>query len=255
MKNNRELFIAGNWKMNTSVTEGVKLAEGLTEKYGNIKGVRLAVAVPFTHISDVGKVIKGTSIELAAQNMNENEKGAFTGEISALMLKDLGVKLVIIGHSERRHIYGESNETIALKVKAVLNAGFECILCIGETREERESGMLEKVLKLQVESALCGLSTDEIKRVIIAYEPVWAIGTGLTASKEDAENAHKFIRKTVSDIFDESVAQKIIIQYGGSVNASNSASLLSAENIDGALVGGASLSVEKFSGIIDSVIA
>ena len=141
MKENRQLFIAGNWKMNTSVTEGVKLAEGLKEKYGNIKGVRLAVAVPFTHISDVGKVIKGTSIELAAQNMNENEKGAFTGEISALMLKDLGVKLVIIGHSERRHIYGESNETIALKVRAVLNAGFECILCIGETREEREEAL------------------------------------------------------------------------------------------------------------------
>lgn len=254
MTKTRQLFVAGNWKMNTSVSEGVKLAEGLVQKYGKVKGIRLAVAVPFTHLSDVGKVVNGTSIQLAAQNMNENEKGAFTGEVSAMMLKDLGVKLVIIGHSERRHIYGESDNTVALKTKAVLNAGFECILCVGETKDEREAGRLESVLKRQVESALSSLCENEMKRVIIAYEPVWAIGTGLTASKEDAENAHRFIRKTVENIFGKKVADDLIIQYGGSVNGSNSASLLSAENIDGALVGGASLSVEKFSAIIDSVI-
>lgn len=240
--------------MNTSVKEGVSLAKELVQKYGKEDKVRLAIAVPFTHLSEVGKAVSGSKIELAAQNMNENEKGAFTGEISALMLKDLGVKLVIIGHSERRHIYGESDERIALKVKAVLNAGFECILCVGETKDERESGKLESVLKRQIESALSPLSKDEMKRVIIAYEPVWAIGTGLTASKDDAENAHKFIRKTVEDLFDKSVSDALIIQYGGSVNGSNSATLMGAENIDGALVGGASLSSDKFGAIIDSVV-
>lgn len=254
MNKSRKLFVAGNWKMNTSVKEGVSLAKELVQKYGKEDKVRLAIAVPFTHLSDVGKVVSGSKIELAAQNMNENEKGAFTGEISAVMLRDLGVKLVIIGHSERRHIYGESDERIALKVKAVLNAGFECILCVGETKDERESGKLEGVLKRQIESALSPLSKDEMKRVIIAYEPVWAIGTGLTASKEDAENAHKFIRKTVENLFDKSVSDSLIIQYGGSVNGGNSASLMSADNIDGALVGGASLSSDKFGAIIDSVV-
>ena len=249
----RKLFIAGNWKMNTTVDEGVKLAKSLVEKYKDEKAVRLAIAVPFTHLSEIGKVVNGTSVELAAENMNENEKGAYTGEISASMLKGLGVKLVIIGHSERRHIFSESNETVAKKVKAVIDNGFECILCVGETKDERESGKLESVLKSQVESALSPLGESEVKKVIIAYEPVWAIGTGLTASKDDAESAHKYIRSLVEKMFGKSVADSLIIQYGGSVNGSNSKELMSMDDIDGALVGGASLSFEKFSPIIESV--
>lgn len=249
----RKIFIAGNWKMNTTVTEGKALVTELLSSYRNEKKVRLAVAVPFTHLSDIGRLINGTSIELAAQNMNENPKGAFTGEISAAMLKDLGVRLVIIGHSERRHIFGESDETIAKKVKAVLDNGFECILCVGETREERESGNLESVIKRQTLSALSGLTKDEVKKVIIAYEPVWAIGTGLTASKEDAESVHKYIRSLIEKEFGGEVADGLIIQYGGSVNGDNAKELLSMENIDGALVGGASLTKDKFSAIIDKI--
>lgn len=249
----KKKFIAGNWKMNTTVSEGVHLVNELLATYKDYSRARLAVAVPFTHLSEIGKLVNGTSIELAAQNMNENEKGAFTGEISASMLKELGVKLVIIGHSERRHIFGETDETIAKKVKAVLDNGFECILCVGETKEERESGNLESVIERQVMSALKQLSKDEMKRVIIAYEPVWAIGTGLTASKEDAENVHKYIRSLVEKQFGKDSAEAIVIQYGGSVNGDNAAELLSMEDIDGALVGGASLTYNKFSAIIDKV--
>lgn len=249
----KKIFIAGNWKMNTTVGEGVALVNELLATYKNYSKARLAVAVPFTHLSEIGKLVNGTSIELAAQNMNENEKGAFTGEISAAMLKELGVKLVIIGHSERRHIFGETDETIAKKVKAVLNNGFECILCVGETKEERESGNLEKVIERQTMSALGQLSKDEMKRVIIAYEPVWAIGTGLTASKEDAESVHKYIRSLVEKQFGKETAEALVIQYGGSVNGDNAAELLSMEDIDGALVGGASLTYNKFSAIIDKV--
>ena len=239
--------------MNTTVSEGVALVNELLSTYKNYTKARLAVAVPFTHLSEIGKLVKGTSIELAAQNMNENEKGAFTGEISAAMLKELGVKLVIIGHSERRHIFGETDETIAKKVKAVLNNGFECILCVGETKEERESGNLEKVIERQTMSALGQLSKDEMKRVIIAYEPVWAIGTGLTASKEDAESVHKYIRTLIEKQFGKDTAEALVIQYGGSVNGDNASELLSMEDIDGALVGGASLTYNKFSAIIDKV--
>ena len=253
LKKDRQLFVAGNWKMNTTVEEGVNLASELVKKYKNEKNIRLAIAVPFTHLSDVGKVVKGTSIELAAQNMNENEKGAFTGEISASMLKGLDVKLVIIGHSERRHIFNESNETIAKKVKAVLSNGFECVLCVGETKEERESGNLERVLNEQISTALFELSKEELSKVIIAYEPVWAIGTGLTASKEDAEDVHRYIRTLIEKHFDKNVAEKIIIQYGGSVNGMNSRDLMTEKDVDGALVGGASLTAEKFSAIIDSL--
>lgn len=249
----KKKFIAGNWKMNTTVSEGVHLVNELLATYKDYSRARLAVAVPFTHLSEIGKLVNGTSIELAAQNMNENEKGAFTGEISASMLKELGVKLVIIGHSERRHIFGETDETIAKKVKAVLDNGFECILCVGETKEERESGNLESVIERQVMSALKQLSKDEMKRVIIAYEPVWAIGTGLTASKEDAENVHKYIRSLVEKQFGKDTSEAIVIQYGGSVNGDNAAELLSMEDIDGALVGGASLTYNKFSAIIDKV--
>lgn len=249
----RKKFIAGNWKMNTTVSEGKALVDELLKTYKNEKKVRLAVAVPFTHISEIGKLINGTSIELAAQNMNENEKGAFTGEISASMLKELGVRLVIIGHSERRHIFGESDETIAKKVKAVLNNGFECILCVGETKEERESGNLENVISRQVLSALSSLSKEEMKNVIIAYEPVWAIGTGLTASKDDAEAVHKYIRNLIEKQFGKDISEGLIIQYGGSVNGDNASELLSMPNIDGALVGGASLTYNKFSAIIDKV--
>lgn len=247
----RQKFIAGNWKMNTSVNEGLKLAKDLTKTFGNVRSFRIAIAPPFTHLSEISKVVKGSSIELAAQNMNENESGAFTGEVSATMLKDCGVKLVIIGHSERRHIFNESDETIAKKVKAVLNAGFECILCVGETKEERESEMLEKVLSRQLTSALKGLSDKEMSKVIIAYEPVWAIGTGLTATPIDAENAHKYIRSVIEKTFNKKVADDVIIQYGGSVKGENVVELLSQKDIDGALVGGASLTFDKFSSILN----
>ncbi len=245
----RTPYIAGNWKMNLTPNEGVKLAKDLLEATKGCNA-KVMVAPNFVTIPGVMEVLKDTHILVAAQNMNDNTKGAFTGEVAPNMLKDLGVTNVILGHSERRAIYGESDELINKKVLLALAEGMDVDLCIGETLEERESGKLEEVLTRQVTEGLKNVSKDMMKHITLAYEPVWAIGTGKTATPEDADSAHAFVRSIVEKLFDKSVAEDTIIQYGGSVKAANVKELMSKENIDGALVGGASLSVDKFLPIV-----
>ncbi|MCK9547911.1 MAG: triose-phosphate isomerase [Sphaerochaeta sp.] len=246
----REPFIAGNWKMNMTPSQGAVFAASLKDA---LKGSRtkVMVAVPFVTIPAVLEVLKGSNIIVGAQNMSDQKSGAHTGEISALMLKDLGVNTVILGHSERRAIYGESDSFINRKVLLAIAEGMEVVLCIGETLSEREGGHLEEVLTSQVTEGLKGVSAEEMKKITLAYEPVWAIGTGRTATPEDANDAHAFIRGLVAKLYNEGVAEELIIQYGGSVKADNVAALLSKEHIDGALVGGASLSVEQFLPIVN----
>ncbi|MDD7201290.1 MAG: triose-phosphate isomerase [Sphaerochaetaceae bacterium] len=246
----RKPYIAGNWKMNLTPSEAAKLA---TELAVALKGSdrKVMVAPSFVSIPAVVNAVKGSNIIVAAQNVNDHKSGAFTGEVSASQLADLGVRTVILGHSERRHIYGECNELINSKVLFALGNGFDIVLCVGETLDERESGNLEKVLGDQITIGLKGVSKEQMPHITIAYEPVWAIGTGKTATPEDADSTHKVIRKMVADLYDKSVAEDLIIQYGGSVNASNVKALMAKENIDGALVGGASLSVEKFLPIVN----
>lgn len=245
----RRAFIAGNWKMNKTATEGVELAKELVEAVAGCNA-RVLVAPPFTTIPAVKEVVAGTNILLGAQNMSDNESGAHTGEVSPLMLKDLGVDVVILGHSERRAIYGENDAFINRKVKLALTHGFEVILCVGETLEEREAGEAEAVCKTQLLGGLEGLSKEDLEKVTIAYEPVWAIGTGKTATPEDADAIHAYIREEVEKLFDKDAADKVIIQYGGSVKPGNVKDLMAKENIDGALVGGASLKSELFVPIV-----
>jgi len=235
--------------MNLTPSQAAKLAKELAEA---LKGstTKVMIAPSFVSIPAVMKAVKGSDIIVAAQNMNDHENGAFTGEVSAEQLLDLGVKDVILGHSERRHIYGESNELINAKVLFALKNGMNVDLCVGETLDERESGNLEKVLTDQISIGLKGVGKEAMEHITIAYEPVWAIGTGKTATPEDADAAHAIIRGLIEKLYDKSVAEDLIIQYGGSVKASNVKALMAKENIDGALVGGASLSTEKFLPIV-----
>ncbi len=245
----RKPFIAGNWKMNLGPVEGAKLAKELKEKVKN-ESCRVLVAPPFVTIASVKKELEGTNILIGAQNMSDQEKGAFTGEVSADMLIQSGVSVVILGHSERRAYYHEDDAFINRKVKLALKKGLEVILCIGETLEERKSGQLEKVLSTQISGGLKDLSKDDMKKVTIAYEPVWAIGTGVTATKEDANETQAFVRAQIKELFGDSIANNVIIQYGGSVKPNNVKDLMSQEHIDGALVGGASLTSENFVPIV-----
>ncbi|MGI6432879.1 MAG: triose-phosphate isomerase [Sphaerochaetaceae bacterium] len=245
----REICIAGNWKMNLGPFEGETLVKELAKAVEGAS-VRVIVAPPFVTIAPVAKTLKSSFIEVAAQNMANKESGAYTGEVSAQMIKEAGATLVILGHSERRTIYGETNQIINEKVLLALKEGLEVILCVGETLEEREGGKLEEVLLTQVHQGLKDVAASQMKDVIIAYEPVWAIGTGKTATSEDANNAHKFIRSEVEKLYGKTVAESLIIQYGGSVKPSNAKELMAMEHIDGALVGGASLSVDQFVPIV-----
>ncbi len=247
----RKTFIAGNWKMNMLPSEAAAFIGDLAAKTGDFKYGKVMVAPPFTSLPAAAAVIKGTGILLGAQNMSDEESGAHTGEVSPLMLKDLGVDAVILGHSERRLIYGENDAFINRKVKLALKHGFEVILCVGETLEERESGKVETVVEEQLAGGLSGIAEESLASITIAYEPVWAIGTGKTATPEDADSVHAFIRKIIEKLFSSSAAAEIVIQYGGSVKPENSAELMAKENIDGALVGGASLKVDSFYGIIN----
>ncbi len=244
----RSYFIAGNWKMHKTVAESVALAVDLKAKLAGCKE-KVMIAPAFTALSEVAKVLVGSNILLGAQNMGPEEQGAHTGEVSVLMLKDIGVKVVILGHSERRHIYLESDALINKKVNLALAHGLEVILCVGETLEERESGKLETVLSTQLREGLKGVAAESLDKVTIAYEPVWAIGTGKTATPEDADSVHAYCRKVLASLYGEAKAKTMIIQYGGSVKADNAASLMAKPNIDGALVGGASLKVESFAPI------
>jgi triosephosphate isomerase (TIM) len=245
----RNYYIAGNWKMHMTVSEAVALAQDLKAKLGNSKE-RVMIAPPFTALAAVAQAIKGSSLVLGAQNMGPETKGAHTGEISPLMLKDLGVKAVILGHSERRHSYLETDELINRKVLLALEQGLEPILCVGETLAERESGRLETVVGSQVREGLKGVPAAALAMVTIAYEPVWAIGTGKTATPEDADSVHGYIRTVVSSLYGAAAAKAMVIQYGGSVKADNAAELMAKPNIDGALVGGASLKAETFVPIV-----
>ena len=241
----RYYYIAGNWKMHYTRTQCAELAQALVNELKDGKHKYL-VAPSFTNIETVSAIIEGSNIRLGAQNCAPEEQGAHTGEVSVLQLKDLGVKTIILGHSERRHSYREDDTLINKKVKLALKHGFEVILCIGELLEEREAGRVEEVCETQTVKGLEGVSKADLGNVVIAYEPVWAIGTGKTATPLDAEAVHAFVRKVIARIYDEDAASKIIIQYGGSVKPDNASQLMAMENIDGALVGGASLKTDSF---------
>jgi triosephosphate isomerase len=243
-------FIAGNWKMNKTVGEAVDLVRELKTAISGVREVEVAVAPPFTALHAVRKELEGSLIRLAAQNLYWEEKGAFTGEISPLMVKEAGCQYVIIGHSERRQFFGESDETVNRRIMAALAHGLKVIFCIGEALTEREQGKTFTVIEKQVSGGLKGLSDKDLKNITIAYEPVWAIGTGKTATPEQAEEVHRFIREKVKSLYSREVSEEIRIQYGGSVTPENIKGLMNQPNIDGALVGGASLKAESFSKIV-----
>jgi triosephosphate isomerase (TIM) len=250
----RRLIIAGNWKMNKTVAEALDLVQGLKRELASIKEVDVVVCPPFTALGEVSKAMLDTNIRLGAQNMSENNFGAYTGEIAAGMLKEFSVRYVILGHSERRQYQKESDGLISKKALAAHAAALRPIVCVGETLEERESGQTEKVLETQVRGSLAGLTNEQMEETILAYEPVWAIGTGKTATTEQAQSAHAFIRDILGKMFDEPVARRVRIQYGGSVKPSNARELMSQPDVDGALVGGASLDDRSFSDIIKNAI-
>ncbi|MFA7288865.1 MAG: triose-phosphate isomerase [Melioribacteraceae bacterium] len=245
----RNKVIAGNWKMNNSIEESVKLIselkQGLTET-----DAKVIICPPFTSLETANALVKGSSIELGAQNMHNETSGAFTGEISAAMLKSVGCKYVILGHSERRAIFGESNEFINKKVHKALSENLVPILCVGESLDERENNITKDVVKKQLLIGLDSVSAEQAEGIIVAYEPVWAIGTGKTASPAQAQEVHEFIRSLLAEKYGIETSEKVIIQYGGSVKPDNASELLSQKDIDGALVGGACLKADSFLGII-----
>jgi triosephosphate isomerase len=243
-------FMAGNWKMNKTVGEAVELVKELKVSIAGVEGVEVAVAPPFTALYAVRKELEGSSIRLAAQNLYWEEKGAYTGEISSLMLKELGCQYVIIGHSERRQHFGEMDVTVNKRIKAALSQGLIPILCIGETLKEREEEKTFAVIDSQLGNALKGIGEREIERMVIAYEPVWAIGTGKTATPQQAEEVHRFIRQGLEKLYSRGVGEVVRIQYGGSVTPESVKGLMSQKNIDGALIGGASLKSDTFSKIV-----
>ena len=243
-------FMAGNWKMNKTVGEALDLVRELKASLSGVKAVEVAVAPPFTALYAIHKELEGSPIHLAAQNLYWEEKGAFTGEISPLMLKEIGCHYVILGHSERRQFFGETDETVNRRIKAALTQSLKVIFCIGETLKEREERKTFSVIERQVDGGLRGLDDREMKNMVIAYEPVWAIGTGKTATPEQAEEVHRFIRGRLGKLYSGGIPEEIRIQYGGSVTPENIRGLMNQPNIDGALVGGASLKAESFSKIV-----
>ena len=250
----RTPIIAGNWKLNNTISEAVALTTALKDLVADCAGVEIIVAPPFTALATVADVIKGSNIRLAAQDVYSEDSGAFTGEVSAPMLEDAGCDYVIIGHSERRQYFGETNETVNQKVKAALSHDLKPIICVGEQLEDREAGRTETVIENHVSGGIADLSAAQLLRSIIAYEPVWAIGTGKTATPLQAQEVHNYIRKLLKDAYTDKVASQIRIQYGGSVKPENASELMAQPDVDGALVGGASLQAESFAQIIKSSI-
>ena len=248
----RPYFVAGNWKMHGTLNESVDRARKLVELIRPPAGVQVAVCPPFPYLQAVGQVLVGSPIALGAQNAYCAREGAFTGEVSPAMLRDLGCTYVILGHSERRHILGETDELIRRKLEAALGEGLHVILCVGELLHERENGETLYVIQRQVTAALYELDVDLMQRVVIAYEPVWAIGTGHTATPEQAQEVHEAIRYLVRGLFNREVAERVIIQYGGSVKPANAAALMAQPDVDGALVGGASLHADQFAEIVSA---
>lgn len=245
----RPTIIAGNWKMYKTLEEAVIFVETLTASLVDSQA-DVILAAPSVHLAFLAKAVEGTKIQIAAQNMHEAEEGAFTGEISGGMLKDIGISTVILGHSERRQIFLENDALVNKKLKAALAVDLKPILCIGESFEERESGRMEEVLRSQLEGSLEGLTSDNLRQMVLAYEPVWAIGTGKTATAAMAQEAHVFCRSVIGKILGQDFAQKIPILYGGSVKPENVKSLMDESDIDGVLVGGASLDVISFNQIV-----
>jgi triosephosphate isomerase len=246
----RQPYIAGNWKMYKTASEAAAVAGALVSALGSNSGTKVMIAPPFTALHAVRDVLKGSRILLGAQNACAELEGAHTGEISLRMLRDAGVAVVILGHSERRHVYGETDGLVNRKVILALAEGFEVILCVGEKLDERQSGVTEKVVEAQTRAGLASVSAGDLARVTIAYEPVWAIGTGKNATPQDADAVHKYIRGVVGSMYSTAAAQSMTIQYGGSVKPENIRDLMAMENVDGALVGGASLKAETFLPIV-----
>jgi len=246
----RKKLIAGNWKMNLSLPEAQNLAEELVQRIGSVTDVDIAVAPNFTVLYPVSQIISQSNIKLSGQNLHEEQKGAYTGETSAKMLTAVGAQMVIIGHSERRKIYGEADVLINKKITAALAEGLTPIVCVGEDLAQREKGRAEDVVKTQVEGAFSGMDASTVSRTTLAYEPVWAIGTGKTATPDQAQDMHRYIRELLSGLYDKNVANNMIILYGGSVTPDNAQGLMKQPDIDGALVGGASLKADSFEGIV-----
>ena len=252
----RKLIVAGNWKMNTGIAEGIKLAEDIN-KFLSSKNLpenkKVIISPPFTHLFPISKMIDPNKIILSAQNCASTENGAFTGEISAKMLQEVGVKTVILGHSERRAYFKEDNETLLKKVKIALKYGLDIIFCVGESLEQREKGKYFDIINDQISETILKLDKDEFKKITIAYEPVWAIGTGKTATPDQAQEIHEFIRNKIREKFDENIANETTILYGGSCKPSNAKEIFSKKDVDGGLIGGAALKSEDFSKIIDAL--
>jgi len=246
----RTKFIAGNWKMFTNAVTARQLAAAVAQGVGSQPRVQVAVCPPFPYLAAVAEAVRGSPVAVGAQNCYHQKEGAFTGEVSPVMLVDVGCRYVILGHSERRHVLGESDEFINRKVKAALDAGLQVILCIGETLEERQRNQMEAVFTRQIGGSLAGITAPQMAKVVLAYEPVWAIGTGHNATPEQAQAAHHWIREHLKSVWGPAVAEAMTVQYGGSVKADNAASLLCQPDVDGALVGGASLKADQFLAIV-----
>ena len=247
---NRRPLIAGNWKMHTTVQEAQQLASAVVQAAAKVSGREVMIAPPYTALAAVGSLLSGTGVLLGAQNVHWQEEGAFTGEISAAMLKDVGCVMAIVGHSERRQVFGETDVMINRRLSGALQSGLVPVFCIGETLEEREAGRAFSVLEAQLRAGLAGLEVIDSGEIVVAYEPVWAIGTGKTATEGQAQEAHNFIRKLLADIYEKNIAAQIRILYGGSVKPENIDILMQQDDIDGALVGGAALNAESFERII-----
>jgi triosephosphate isomerase len=246
----RKNIVAGNWKMNTTVPEGIELAKAVVARSAEVPAeVKLIVATPYTHLCPVSEVVKGTVVGLSAENCADHAKGAYTGEVSADMLVSAGCEYTILGHSERRQYYGEIDEKLVEKTKLALGAGLKVILCVGENLDEREAGKHFDVCEAQIKNVLYNFTAEDMKSIIVAYEPVWAIGTGKTATAEQAEEIHAFIRKVVADKFGAQVADDLTILYGGSCKPSNAKELFAQPDIDGGLIGGAALKADDFIAI------
>ena len=246
----RKKFIAGNWKMNTTVSEAVALAKDVVKAVGGVGGVDVAVCPPYTNLGAVSEAIKGSNVKLGAQDVHWEAKGAFTGKVSCDMLKAVGVTYVIIGHSEQRQYFHETDETVNKKTKAALAAGLLPIVCVGETLEEREGGRMDAVVGGQTRGAFAGISAADAAKCTVAYEPVWAIGTGKTATPQQANEAHIYIRNILTELFGKDTAGAMRIQYGGSMKPDNAKDLLAQSDIDGGLIGGAALKAADFAGIV-----
>ncbi len=248
----RKYVIAGNWKMNMTPSETGAFIRELAPMVEGKDKCDIVLCVPFVDIAAAVEAAKGTNIKIGAQNVHFKESGAYTGEISGAMLKETGVDYVIVGHSERRQYFGETDESVNLRTKAGLAAGLKVILCLGELLEARQAGITAEIVSMQTKLDLAGIPAEDLSRVIIAYEPVWAIGTGLTATPEQADEACGIIRSVVAELYGDKVAEELIIQYGGSMNEKNAAELLARENVDGGLIGGASLKTDKFTAIVSA---